>query len=265
MKQTIIALILLTVFSCNSDKRNSSDTDSKTEMSSSGKTKDSEQTTKPESNAEELTKTPNTAFTDNVKDFTPANYYILDKISGTLKNGKEVLVLVLGLKSEKEDHNDTNRTLTILEKKATAYEQMASNQELVMCKSCGGIFGDPYGGIELQGNVLKISNYGGSAWRWSENYTFRYQNDDWKLIGATYFSYYNAKECNGEAGLAGRQLEDINFSTGKMQIVHTEGDNCNPNEDYMKKFGKKTLISFNDFPGKAAQWPSGKVKDGDGQ
>ena len=195
----------------------------------------------------------------------PEGARTIDSVFGKLKNGKEIAVFVLDSKNDENEEED--RTLLILEKTVSGYRQMAINKELILCKSCGGIFGDPYNGVTLKGNVLSISNYGGSAWRWSENYTFRYQNSDWQLIGATYQSYWTNAPCTEDQDVTSGagQLEDINFSTNKMHIVHTKDNSCEPFEDYQQQFKKMSPISLSDFPGKGNQWPNGKIKDGDGE
>ena len=207
---------------------------------------------------------PEKGIDDNI----PEGYELKELLAGKPKeDSRKFIVLVLSPIGE-EDYDSIaqiNRKLIVLEQSRSYTQVIATSDEVVLCKSCGGIFGDPYNGIELKANILKVSNYGGSAWRWSENYTFRFQDYEWQLIGATYDSYFNAKECPDGVGSAGRQLEDINFATRKMQIIHTRERNCTPYEDYWKKFEKKKPIALNAFPGKASQWPNGKIKDGDGK
>ncbi len=212
--------------------------------------------------------TKNNLIVESFQDFVPKDYFLLDSAVGNIdENNTQHIALVCAPNSEKniDTFIETNRIIILLQKKNNLLKIIASNDALVLCKSCGGIFGDPYNGVSLNNNILSVSNYGGSAWRWSQNYTFRFQQESWELIGATYDAYYNAKECEDGAGNAGRQLEDINFAANKMQILHTKETDCKPYEDYMKKFAKKKAINLNDFPGTASQWPSGKIQDGDGK
>ncbi len=202
----------------------------------------------------------------SILDVVPTGYFILDSASSMNKKGVTITVLVLAAEKEKtEEFTDEKRVITILHKEQGIWRRLASNSELVLCRNCGGVFGDPYAGITLKDTILTIDNYGGSAWRWSQRHIFRYQQNEWQLIGATYDAYYNAKDCPEGAGLAGRQLEDINFAAAKMHIIHTNDDDCIPFEDYKKSFKKKAFISFSDFPGKPSQWPSGHIMDGDGK
>ena len=46
------------------------------------------------------------------------------------------------------------------------------------CQSCGGTFGNPFEGIEIDNGIFTVSDYGGSAWRWSVSRTFRFNLED---------------------------------------------------------------------------------------
>lgn len=202
----------------------------------------------------------------SIEQFVPDDYFILDSANSSTENNKFLaLVLAPVLEQEKDSFVETNRRLVILKETTSGWEKMAQNDELILCRSCGGVFGDPYDGLDIEKNLLTISNYGGSAWRWGNVHIFRYQNNQWELIGATYDYYFNVIDCNDEVGSAGRQFEDINFASGKMQIIHTKDQSCEPYENYWKNFEKKTPITLSDFPGEPSQWPNGKVLDGDGK
>lgn len=66
-----------------------------------------------------------------------------------------------------------------------------SNRQVVYCKSCGGAFGDPFAGVEVERNSCTVNNYGGRAWRWSESYRFNYSRIDktWQLVRAESASF----------------------------------------------------------------------------
>ncbi len=73
---------------------------------------------------------------------------------------------------------------------ANTRELVVRNDSLVMCQGCGGIFGDPYSGVEFVYDTLKLYHYGGSNWRWAETHEFvRGVNDDWPLVARTSVSY----------------------------------------------------------------------------
>lgn len=69
-------------------------------------------------------------------------------------------------------------------------ELLLRNDSLVMCQGCGGIFGDPYSGIEFINDTLKLYHYGGSNWRWAETHQFvRGSRGDWPLVARTSVSF----------------------------------------------------------------------------
>lgn len=48
----------------------------------------------------------------------------------------------------------------------------------------GGVFGDPYQPLTAEGTVFTTHAYGGSAWRWSEDYTYTYREGTWWLTSS---------------------------------------------------------------------------------
>ena len=195
-------------------------------------------------------------------------YYILDSAIGIENNSKQLIIYILSQKfSNNIECIEKDRTLVVFQKDNDRLTLIDTNSNLIYCKNCGGIMGDPYAGINLTGNDLEVNIYGGSAWRWAEKHTFRYQNDNMELIQADYLSFWTNAPCteNDDLENGARNAEDINFSTSKMHIVHSIDNSCKPYEDYWKNFEKKKPITLGNFPGKSSQWPNNKIKDGDGK
>ena len=48
----------------------------------------------------------------------------------------------------------------------------------------GGVFGDPYQPLTAEGTSFTTHTYGGSAWRWWENYTYTYREGVWWLASS---------------------------------------------------------------------------------
>ncbi|WP_334076643.1 hypothetical protein [Paenibacillus sanfengchensis] len=72
----------------------------------------------------------------------------------------------------------------------------------------GGVWGDPFESLEINRGSVVISDYGGSNWRWYHKYRFRYQDNDWYLIGATTGSYFNGTPMESV------EEDDYNLLTG---------------------------------------------------
>lgn len=132
--------------------------------------------------------TGNVAYSQGVsspsyKDFIPKGYQLLDSASGDL-NSDRYPDLVLILKTINEDSiPDSNRPLYLLTGTPSGELILfGSNDRVVLCKGCGGAFGDPYQGITVKSGYFSIEHYGGSSWRWTRIITFKYDNKSGQFI-----------------------------------------------------------------------------------
>lgn len=107
--------------------------------------------------------------------FIPADYKVLESSKCDLNlDGITDYIVVLKHKNE-ENETERNRPLLIIEgRKNGLLKLVSSNNNVVLCKSCGGVFGDPYSGITVKKNYFSIEHYGGSNWRWTRIITFKY-------------------------------------------------------------------------------------------
>lgn len=71
----------------------------------------------------------------------------------------------------------------------------------------GGVFGDPFQGLTIERGTVVIQHYGGSRDRWSFTHRYRYQNNQWTLIGLTTGN-------TDTLDLEHYDEQDINLSTG---------------------------------------------------
>lgn len=180
----------------------------------------------------------------NLKAFTPEQWFIKDSISGDFNQDKLTdYVLVLSPIAEQSDQYDGNcmRPVVILKGVSDGFTLSSFTRKGVLCKLCGGVWGEPYEGITLNNNVLEIRHYAGSNWRWAITTTFRFQKNQWQLIGYSYVSYFTAGDCD-EAGSAAFNQYEANFSTGKAHIINTKDDACKPYRDVWKTFAKKAPV-----------------------
>ena len=135
------------------------------------------------------------AQSGQLRSFIPAGYTLLDSASGDLnKDGKKDLVIIL--KNDYEEINtDTSRPVLLLLGTYKGYHLLERNDSVVLCKGCGGAFGDPYAGITIKNNFFSIEHYGGSGWRWTRIITFRYdlKRKQFVLHRDAGVSYHNAE------------------------------------------------------------------------
>jgi hypothetical protein len=177
--------------------------------------------------------------------FIPKNYTVLDSAQADFnRDGLIDIVFVI----EKRNVDDTERGLLILQKDKMGYTLNTLNKTALYCKTCGGVYGDPYNGITFNNNVLKLHNYGGSSWRWLNEHTFRYQNKQWQLIGMSYNSYHNAA-CEESCDVSTCSLTsiDVNLSTKKAHYIETEDGKCIPKKDFWKKINFAKKVSLQNF------------------
>ena len=66
-----------------------------------------------------------------------------------------------------------------------------SNENVVLCYACGGVFGDPYEDVIIENGSFTVSHYGGSNWRWTRAITFSFVKDynTWLLTDDSGISY----------------------------------------------------------------------------
>jgi hypothetical protein len=177
--------------------------------------------------------------------FIPKQSSIIDTCNEDYnKDGKIDVVLVTEIKNKPSE----NRTVIILENTGATFKQVAKGKNTIMCAECGGVFGDPFADINLKGNVLTVNHYGGSAWKWSNTYTFRFQKNEWQLIGIAEFSFHSigCDNCD-DVSLCSMSATEINFSTQKMHIQKTKKGTCKIIVDKWKKLLKVPIVTLQNF------------------
>lgn len=111
----------------------------------------------------------------------PAPYGGYDEFS--LSKNKTVIAAAVGdlngdgkpdLAATVEIMPEGDRETYILLAEKDGYKVRHKNTGLVLRADEGGIWGDPFEGIEIKNGMLTIHLYGGSAWRWGHDFHFRY-------------------------------------------------------------------------------------------
>jgi len=85
------------------------------------------------------------------------------------------------------------RSVMILVREPGGELRLAGRNDLVvLCRNCGGVFGDPFAGVTVKGTRFTVSNYGGSNDRWGYDYTFDYSGRDktWQLVRVEETSFH---------------------------------------------------------------------------
>lgn len=126
--------------------------------------------------------------------FMPKGYELLDYVAGDL-NGDKRSDAILVAKIIGEDTAITDeivRPFIILIRQGNGkLKQEKRNDNLVICRQCGGVFGDPYDNTTVTTNGFSIEFYGGSSWRWGYTYRFAWKpsKNNWYLVSEKEISF----------------------------------------------------------------------------
>ena len=184
------------------------------------------------------------------EEFIPDGYVLFSGCEGDLnKDGKpDVVLMIKGTEESKwVDHEyrgrlDRNRRgLIILFKRDGGYELIAENDECFSSENeDGGVYYAPELDFYIKNNTLILHYAHGRYGYWK--YIFRYQNNDFELIG--YFGSY-------DRGPVVINITDVNFST--RTCVYKENINADEDEAEEKfkvktiKFKRKNLIKLSEI------------------
>lgn len=191
----------------------------------------------------------------SLTDIVPPHWIILDSVGGDLNNDgvRDYALALQSIDSVQLTANEDTtkakaRILAILfgtQNKGTLHLKIQSNT-FILCHD-NPYMDDPYDGLHIEKNVLSINfrlwYSWGSWWTSQLTYKFRYQTNEFKLIG---FESYNLHRATMET-----KSHSINFLTGKHKITwSTEGEydaeNYKEKEEW-KTFKLNTLKTFRTF------------------
>ena len=201
-------------------------------------------------NSERLATAPKMGLKKDPKEFVPKGYTLFQQYKGDLnKDGKpDVVLMIKGTDKSKwvDDENrgrlDRNRRgLIILFKRKNGYEQILRNDTCFSSENeDGGIYDAPELELYIIKNTLHIYFAHGRYGCW--NYIFRYQNNDFELIGYNHnrcircVTYYNL---------------DINFSTRTRVYEENLNADDDGKEERFKvtksKIRRKKLIKLSEI------------------
>jgi len=144
---------------------------------------------------------------------------------------EKVVVIDTGVKL----NAGTKRQILIYKKSNNEWELWHTSEGAIVS---GGYMLSSFETLTIERGCIVIRHFGGSRGKWFTTHRFRYQNDDWELIGAT-INNYTMCEIS--------ETFDFNFSTGKM--IHTkELEICEDGKDAktinkeVKEFQKKLTV-----------------------
>jgi hypothetical protein len=186
----------------------------------------------------------------SIEEFIPGDWKVLDKVEGDLNKDNMIdAAIVIEYTKEvtiesNEDGEETADTskprvlFILLKDSAGTYNLSTQSNDFILLSSDGAMLGDPYSPMEIQNGSLILNFTGGGPSMWVLKYRFRYQNNDWYLIGAT-----NTGLVRGTGDV---ETYDYNFITGDVEI---KKGNISEEKEMKKKIniGKTPLRTFKTF------------------
>ncbi|MBL7729834.1 MAG: hypothetical protein JNM88_01540 [Chitinophagaceae bacterium] len=116
-----------------------------------------------------------------LKPFVAAGHEMLDFAKADLNaDGRQDYVLILKPAGEdtmtfdNEKWDAVRPLLLIIRQANNKLKTTVTNDEVVLCRQCGGAMGDPYMGLTAKTGEFTLDFYGGSSWKWGQTITFRY-------------------------------------------------------------------------------------------
>lgn len=126
------------------------------------------------------------------------------------------------------------REIQIFKLEASTWVLWTKSSNAILKSQEGGMMGDPFESISIKKGVLVIQHVGGSSWKWSITDKYRYENNEFKLIG--YSSNYG-KLCES--------WEDVDFNLVTGKLLYTKTNEKCVNDQQMKGSKKQEKFIHN--------------------
>lgn len=124
---------------------------------------------------------------------------VMDQQVGLLDadNHSDWLVAVRTLAEDSVDTLEEpmpRRLLIMINNGDNTYTLKSESQGAILCKDCGGMFGDPFDALVIKNRYFSVEHYGGSSWRWRRIITFKYnaEEQDWFLHKDGNIAYHSS-------------------------------------------------------------------------
>ncbi len=167
----------------------------------------------------------------SLDDFTPRYWRAIDKAYGDLdgENGDEAIIVYNVPTSDK---GAFDRCLAIFRKENNSWILWHQTNSPIMDNQSGGVWGDPFSGVKIEKRAIVIEHFGGSRQKWQYIHRYRFQDNDWYLIGA---SGSGGAPCDYFDSL------DYNLSTGEA-IVKYWVEKCDDSDEILTSWTVKLKL-----------------------
>jgi hypothetical protein len=147
---------------------------------------------------------------EKVKSLIPPGNEILDLVAADMnQDGFTDFALVLRNENENTNGDELRPLLIVAGNKNGEFKLLQRNDSVVLCKNCGGVFGDPFQSITFTDGLLAVEHNVGNNLRWSRNISFRFDQDLQEFILNDDASYsYQRASSSKQVTTTGKKEED---------------------------------------------------------
>ncbi|WP_040416034.1 hypothetical protein [Cyclobacterium qasimii] len=153
----------------------------------------------------------------------PNGYELIAEDIGDLDKDQICEKVLVFETSEPSEYGNV-REIQVLKYSNGKWQVWKKSSNAILKSQEGGVMGDPFEEIAIENGILTISFSGGSSWKWFYKDKYRFQNEEFELIGHT--SIYG-RNCDYWASF------DFNISTGKI-IYEKEYEDCEKDQEIYK-------------------------------
>ncbi len=157
-----------------------------------------------------------------IEDFVPDGWELFDSVELDFnEDGISDYVGVLQAVMEDEEGGQTYllqypRVLfAIVGEGKAGYRLNFQDMNVIRKRDEGGVYGDPYQPLTAEGTSFTTHTYGGSAWRWWEDYTYSYREGTWWLTSSEeaygygdYITDYEKNDWESGVGIRKERSDD---------------------------------------------------------
>lgn len=167
--------------------------------------------------------------------FVPKGFAIKDTAFGDLNKDTKMDVALV-LYTTKEDESDFQDTamnigrplLILLQQQNGQLKQVKRNDSMIMCKTCGGMMGDPFQGITIKNNMFTLDFYGGSSSRWGDSYGFSWSasKQTWQLTKEEHLSLEigNPEETTKETKVPASEIDHLTIDNFNINHLYEQAE-----------------------------------------
>lgn len=165
-----------------------------------------------------------------LEEFTPKFWTLKDKQLGNLDNSPEDEAVCV-YETPMEGELGFAQSLAIYRKEGENWILWHQSTNPILSTEHGGMMGNPYEGISIKNKTIIVNHFGGSRQKWHYTHRYRFQNNNWYLIGAS---------VNFGAPCDYFQSLDYNLSTGDALFDYSSED-CSRNNTVKTKNWKEKI------------------------